>query len=224
MREIVIVGFPKCGTSALIRGFEKEDDVHVIRSPNGSVDACFPDRTNLPDDKLVVHKCPSYVLSRTDLEALRDQVGGADIVLCFRPLPRVLLSWHNMHRRIARNGTHPNHFVHREPEFWANCSVDDYYRKSVHRFRVDLFFDQLTRVFPAERITVVAQERMARSVGNVVKVLKGEEPAEPERRRTYVGYADRTEVEIDPEILAALDETYARFLDRVAQSGVRTLV
>ena len=226
MREITIVGFPKCGTSALIRRFEEEEDVHVIRSAGGSVDAKFPDRANLPLDKIIVHKCPSYVLKREDLEQLKGEIApDAQIVLCFRRLPRVLLSWHNMHRRIARTGAHlqPNHFVHRDPEFWAHCSVDDYYHRSVHRFRIDMFFDQMLRVFPAERVTVVAQERMARSVANVVKLLKGEAPVEDETEM-HRGYADKAQLPIEPAVLDALEENYQRFMALVAQSKVRTLV
>ncbi len=226
MREIVIVGFPKCGTSALVKAFEAEDDTHVMRSATGSVDAKFPDRSNLPHDKLIVHKFPSYILSRGVLERLRDEISPeAEIVVCFRRLPLVLLSWHNMHRRIARTGQErqPNHFVHRDPEFWANCGVDEYYHRSVHRFRIDTFFDQLLRVFPDERVTVVAQERMARSVTNIVKLLKHEAPVEAEDK-AHVGYADRTALDVDPEILETLEATYQRFLERVAQSKVRTLI
>ncbi|WP_075221027.1 hypothetical protein [Acuticoccus yangtzensis] len=222
MREIVIVGFPKCGTSALIRRFAEEEDVHVLYAANGHVDALFPDRSNLPADKVIVHKCPTYILKRDYLLRLREMVGPADIVVCYRRLPRVLLSWHNMHRRIARTGVQPNHFVHREPEFWANCSVDDYYHKSAHRFRMDMFFDQLLRLFPDEQVTVVAQEKMARSVTNVVKLLKGEPEVEDEAE-AHMGYADRADADIAPDVLEILEETYQRFLARVAASGVRSI-
>ena len=102
----------------------------------------------------------------------------------------------------------PNHFVHRDPEFWAHCSVDDYYHRSVHRFRIDMFFDQMLRVFPAERVTVVAQERMARSVANVVKLLKGEAPVEDETEM-HRGYADKAQLPIEPAVLDALEEKLA---------------
>lgn len=223
MREIVIVGFPKCGTSALVRAFEEEADCHVLRSPTGSVDVRLPDRTNVPADKIIVHKCPSYILQRVQLEKVRDTTPDGKIVLCYRALPRVLVSWHNMHQRIARKGTHPNHFVHKEPDFWANCTLDEYYQKSTHRFRYDYFFSQLTKVFPAERLTLVSQERMARSVRNVVKLLKDEEPVEEERDVAHKGFADKAEAEIDPEILAILDATYARFLEQAAASGARII-
>ena len=222
MREIVIVGFPKCGTSALLRRFAEEDDVQVLLSPTGSVDARFPDRSVIEPGKRVVHKYPSYILSREDLLRLRDEIDAPHLVLCYRPLPRVLLSWHNMHRRLARTGKHPNHFVQRDPEFWANCSVDDYYRRSVHRFRIDMFFERIVRMFPAEALTVVAQERMARSLANVVKELKGEAAVEAEEP-AHQGYADRADVAIDPQILGELDATFQRFLERVAQDGVRHL-
>ena len=40
--EIVCLGFPKCGTSALMRAFEADPDCTVLRSETGSLEMSWP--------------------------------------------------------------------------------------------------------------------------------------------------------------------------------------
>lgn len=224
MREIVIIGFPKCGTSALVRAMAKEPGMHHLTAPSGSVDALFPDRSGVPAGEVALHKYPSYIMSRGHLFRLRSINNKADLVVCVRHLPKVLLSWHNMHQGIARSGRLPNHFAYQERDFFAHCSLSEYYGRRGEQLEYDRMFDELLEIWPAERVTVVAQERMARSVKAIARHIASGAPLRDGGGEAHVGYADKAPADIDAPILAALEEKDARLRGIIRESGVRAIL
>jgi sulfotransferase family protein len=175
--EIIVVGFPKCGTTALMKALEADDRVTVLRAPGGSPEIAWPmirDIAPAPEPgKILAHKFTAYIYNREALFHLRDAHPGGHIVLCIRDPKRALVSWHNMHRRIATEGRDTNHFAWKERDFYAECSLADYYQTYARpRLCYDAYLLDLLAIFPAERLTVLSQDALARNMDNITATLK----------------------------------------------------
>ena len=175
-RDIIILGFPKCGTTALMRGFEADDDIETLRTPGGALEIGWPLIRELAPEtgkELLAHKFTAYVYNREALEYLAGANPDSILVLCIRDPEKVLISWRNMHRAIARSGKNPEHFAYKERDFYADCSIPDYYERFARRrLRYDMHFDNLRAIVPDSRIVVVSPERLAQDIESVVTYIK----------------------------------------------------
>lgn len=176
MNEIVIVGFPKCGTTALCSVFERDPECVVLRNANGGLEIPWPEIRTAGDfagAKLPVHKYTSYIHRQQAIEFLFERNPNATFVVCIRDAVKVLLSWHNMHRRIAREGAPVDHFAAIEKEFYSTCTVSEYYYKFARR-RLQ-FADHVSKLFeivPRTQICIVHQEEMAININDVATFIK----------------------------------------------------
>lgn len=202
--EITIIGFPKCGTSALIRCFLDDPEIRTLRTPEGAIEVAWPlirdIRPEPETDRILVHKYSSYAFSRNSLRYLVEVNSNNLLVLCVRDPARSLVSWHNMHRSIARSGKQPQHFAWKERDFYADCTLSDYYgRFASSKLQYDRHLASILKVVPKERLVVVSQERMAQDIHSVTAYLKalarGEKdttPPPPQAAQArHVGYADK---------------------------------
>lgn len=232
-KDIVIVGFPKCGTTALTARLKMFEDFDLLRTPDGSVEYRWPlikDHQRDPNPARVrVHKFTAYIYNPDALKFLIEDNPNALIVLCVRNPEKVLVSWHNMHRRIANGEGNKEHFAYINRDFYATCSLRDYYSTfAKRRLRYDRHFLTLSAIVPFQRIVVVAQERLARDLENVSEYLRdlarGDEPKEKAisgRETIHTGFADRSEKAVPPEIRGQLSDISERFRAAVDEMGVR---
>lgn len=230
--EIVVIGFPKCGTTALMNYFEKDIDTEVLRTPQGAMEMAWPaikDLTPAPHEGILVHKFTAYIYSREALEYLRSVNPDSIIVLCIRDPKRALISWRKMHQHIAQTGISPDHFAYKARDFYAECSIEEYYEKfAKQHLQYDRYFAQLLEIIPAERIVVVSQERMAKDLGLVAAYLKaiarGEraQPVKPaEAADAYKGYADRAKDPLPAAIQNELTEMQRNLRTALTNSRAR---
>ncbi len=231
-REIVVTGFPKCGTTALMARFEADPEVTVLRTPEGGIEVTWPRIRELAPQfsavPLGAHKFTAYAYIPDALEWLASSNPARLFVLCVRDPAKALVSWHNMHRAIARAGTQSGHFAVRERDFYSDCSIPDYYRHyAARRLRYQVHFDRLLRIVPVERVAVVSQERMARGIEGIadwIKAVACGQDAAPVPEGPAAGhrsYADRAGETVPEAILQELREVRAELMDAVAGSGVR---
>jgi hypothetical protein len=202
--EIVIVGFPKCGTTALYERLAKDHDVQALTKPGESKELAWPRirdmKVVVAPEKLLVHKFTAYIFNPEALHFLARRNPQALFVLCIRNPARSLVSWHNMHAQIARGELRSeNHFAWNEREFYASCSLGAYYEHfAKKRLQYDAWLNTALELLPAGRLAVVSQERMAQDIASVTGYLKalarGEAIAAPAASSAvspHEGYADR---------------------------------
>lgn len=70
--EIVVIGFPKCGTTALMKRFDNDQQVDVLRSKTGGYEIGWPmiretERAPAPN-KIAAHKFTAYIYKPKTLE------------------------------------------------------------------------------------------------------------------------------------------------------------
>ncbi len=229
---ITVVGFPKCGTTALMKALEADDRVTVLRAPGGSPEIAWPMIRDLAGTaapgRILAHKFTAYVYNREALFHLRDATPDARIVLCIRDPRRVLVSWHNMHRRIATEGHNTDHFAWKERDFYATCTLAAYYETYARtRLRHDSCLLDLLAIFPAGRLTVLSQDALARNMDNItaslVDAATGDlhpipEAATPED--SHQGYADTADIDLPDQIDSALYRVRLRLHRIIAQHNL----
>jgi len=234
--EAVVLGFPKCGTSALMRALEADSDFAVLRTEKGALEMFWPmildQRPRAPKNQIVAHKFTAYIYNRGALGYLYGVNPVSAFVLCIRHPARVLVSWHRMHQNIATTGKQPNHFAYKNRDFYASCSIEDYYQAYARSMlEYDRYFRRLISIVPEDRIIVASQERMAQGIGDVAAFIKawtqGERPEPPIAgvgTDGHKGYADKAKVEVDPAIIAELDDVQSSLLDAISKSKVTALL
>ncbi len=240
--HFAIVGFPKCGTSALLSMLAQNTDVHVIAGPRAIESGysrdiempLFVDRTELSEGLgraglVNGHKYSAYAFSKKALRNLFNHNNKMLIIVCVRHPRKSLISWHQMHRSFAINGS-INHFTGRTPEdreFYMNCNLQEYYdRYAGSRLRYDFFVGNVFDVFPAEQVVVVAQERLALDpfapTARISELLGcRNEQASKSEVAPHIGHADRVAgmSGLNPDVVANLDATHAATMHTIQARG-----
>jgi len=232
MSEIVVTGFPKCGTTALMKSFEQDPDVNLIKNSVGKFEINWPMikslRPELPKGRILAHKFTAYAYNQEALEYLTELNPKSILVLCVRDPAKSLISWHKMHRTIARSGRNPAHFAYKERDFYADCSILDYYdRFAKRRLRYDLHFEQMLLIVPKDRLFVVSQERMAKGIDQVADHIKAlaRGTSQPmadvvETETVHKGYADLAKNIMPIAIQNHLGRVRDQLAAAIAKSGV----
>lgn len=230
--EIVIAGFPKCGTTALMQHLAEDEDIDVISPPKGNgFELPWPTIKELkpePKGKIIVHKFTAYVYNTEALDYLSKDNPDSVVVLCIRDPQKVIVSWRKMHSRIAQADKKRDHFAYRERDFYASCTFQEYYDKFAgRRLQYDRYFEQLASIVPRDRLVVVSQECLAKGMASVIEYLKARArrevlaPVEIDfSTEGYQGYADRAKSVLPDKIVAELEQVNIRLKDAVMHSGV----
>ncbi|MDO6746293.1 sulfotransferase domain-containing protein [Gilvimarinus sp. 1_MG-2023] len=233
--EIIIIGFPKCGTSALIRSLMEDPQIRVLRTPEGAIEVPWPlicdIRPEVERGTILAHKYTSYVYNRNSLEYLVKLNPNSFIVLCVRDPVKSLVSWHNMHRTIARTGRQKQHFAWKERDFYSECELTEYYEHFASRkLQYDQHLKATLKVVPKERLVVVSQERMAQDIHSVRLYLKAlalgkvgsaSTASAPDGDRSkHTGYADSIGIELDVTILNELHGVQKRLCEIISNDVV----
>jgi hypothetical protein len=200
-----------------------------LRTPEGKIELRWPLIKELRPEPvpggLLVHKFTAYAYNRDALEYLTGVNPHNLLVLCVRDPARALVSWHRMHRTIAQSERNPSHFAWKERDFYAQCTLSEYYRHyAQRRLRYDRHLSAILNVVPKARLAVVSQERMAEGIariGEYLVALARGMPAEPPAPVSgdgdkHEGYADKAQVELDEVTAKELHGVRRRLLELVA--------
>lgn len=231
--EIVVMGFPKCGTSALMRALRTDPTVDVLYSPTTGLEIPWPDIKELAyrpgAGRILGHKFTGYIFTPSAWLYLRDTNPDSRIVLCVRHPRKSLISWHNMHRRIATSGENKKHFAWQERAFYATCGIGEYYTHFAQsKLRYDAMLQELLDVIPADRICLLSQESMAHNMDNITTTLKDAArgnvypiPTASGNGTPHEAYADQAQVEVPEHIETVLAQTWQNLHDAVARYGLQ---
>lgn len=234
--EIVIAGFPKCGTTALIGAFGDDPEIQLLKRPDGELELTWPliKTIDVPphDGKILAHKFTVYIYNQEALKYLTKSNPESVVAVCIRDPKKSLVSWHRMHQSIAKSGRNKQHFAFRERDFYASCTVSEYYEHFARRrLKYQTHLENLLAIVPKERVVVVSQERMAQDMGAVSGLIKsmakGEaitDTASIDNKDSYKGYADKAGTVLDNKIQRKLDEVQSQLLGLIDKSGVRSCI
>ena len=174
--DYCIVGFPKCGTTAVARLMDDSPACHLARM-NGRFESPYFTSNVAPSPDYVPgkvngHKHSAYAFSIDTLVRIDERNPDTLMIFCIRDLAEVLLSWHAMHRRIAESGRRKDHFAV-QPEvrdFYMTCDVNAYFEhyarhRLAHGKKIETFLNRC----PGTRSVFVSQARLAMDAGEVMR-------------------------------------------------------
>ena len=227
--DFAVIGFPKCGTTALIRSLMQSGDIHIgmlnnsIESDITALKGVKPPDGFFAEDKINGHNFSAYVFSTHKIRMLTEMNDNCRLILCVRNPLLSLLSWHRMHVKIA-NGPLSYHFASVERDFFADCTIESYYSKFAQsRLQYHMYFHRLLGIVPADRILIVWQSRMAeemQAVMNACASFLGFEAPVLAYQSPHVGFADRCEVHVAGIISAELSLVHEKLRSLIFDSGV----
>lgn len=236
--SLVVLGFPKCGTSALMRELGGRKGVKTIYAADGTLELVWPAIKGIETElffgeatvegaRLILHKYTAYIYSPTAIRYLAENP-DRKFVVCIRDPAKSLVSWWNMHKKIAETGRVKDHFAFEESEFYKNCTVEEYYEKTAKRM-LDYgeLIQRTIRLVGPDRITFVSQERMSRDIRAVADELIMFATGLGESVNAAVGhvsYAERSKVSVDQAILDELRAVYGEALVAASSSGAKTII
>jgi len=226
--DFIVTGFPKCGTSALIRLLQRLDDTSITQLGSG-LEAPFlttdegvhrlREQVAASNSKFNGHKYASYIFSTASLRRIAQEFPDALIVVCVRDVTRALVSWHNMHRKIASTGQPSSHFVNASNEarnFYSTCSLSEYYRAYAHnKLCYAKHLRRLIQVMDNPKLMVISQRMLAEDGDKVAREIADRigtkyRPTSAGSEKPHVAFADKvTTVELDDDINAELQRYQA---------------
>lgn len=183
-------------------------------------------------ENLVVHKFAAYVYNKDALEYLATEYAHATFVLLVRDPKRSLISWYKMHRQIALSGSIKSHFAYIERDFYANCSIDEYYKKFAKtRLEYDKWFKKLISILPNKNLIVVSQSALSKSlegIGRHITALaldkKDREIEIPTTITQHIAVSDIAPLDISKETIDHLDSVYEELQHEIKRSNTASFL
>lgn len=171
--DFTVIGFPKCGTSALIQmlaaspalfvSTQKSREARALEKAGGPV---APDPPRPHGNKLL-----PYIYVPAMLKRVMADNAHTLFIVGVRPCGEALLSWYDMHRGIALEGR-PRHFAGATLEaraFYGKCTVAEYfevYAQERLRYADNL---RVALALPGINYVIVTQARLARDARGVMR-------------------------------------------------------
>lgn len=230
--DFCIVGFPKCGTTALVRLLATSPALNLAKTETSYETPIFFPKLEAKGVKYVRgkpngHKFSAYIYSPQAMEDLIGDSPKALIILTVRDAASALMSWRDMHRKIATDNRQ-GHFTTASDEarsYYMNCSLEEYFHSYADsRLNYAAYIRELLAVHPGLNYLIVGQRRLSEDARGVMtdihRRLGVEAPADfleglPTGHRPR-GNRDITQTEISPEVTAALSGKDQALLDLLA--------
>jgi Sulfotransferase domain len=175
----VVAGFAKCGTSALVRYLSAMPMINVATSNEDGTGLeinYFLDKSKLDSNYLQAryktgflngHKYAAYLqLPKTEyaLERMIAENPRIKIIVCIRPIKSVLVSWYNMHKKIAKTGELGSHNMCKDSQtrlYYLTITLDDYFEKFYQRLEYCRLLEQLFNIFPSSQVHIMSMNSLA---------------------------------------------------------------
>jgi hypothetical protein len=230
--DFVITGFPKCGTSALARGLERLEGVRLDRDGGQLESPFFADDAGVArlralapgepgDGRIRGHKFTAYVYNPAALRRAAALCPQAVFIACIRDPLRALLSWREMHRRIAAENRLPRHPVNASEEsraFYQGASIEDYYHRFARpRLAYTRHLQRLVSLVGPAPLVVVSQEYLAAREGWALAAVGGvlgtRLPADHPQSPPHRSLAERADaLAVPADLRRELDDEHRRLL------------
>ncbi|MCC5996961.1 MAG: hypothetical protein JJU18_11410 [Oceanicaulis sp.] len=210
--SLVVLGFPKCGTSALMLELGARRGVEVLRSRTNKLEIQWPEIRSIEesvfepgalDHKTVVvaHKCTAYIYDKAALAYLAES-GNRQFVICLRDPVKSLRSWWKMHKDIATSGRNKAHFAWQDRDFFANCDIEQYYLKfGQSKLNYAFHIKEALSIIGAANIYFMPQEHMAKDISAAAdqmlkSIFKPEVYSQILRKKNHVGFGESAEIKV----------------------------
>lgn len=170
-----VVGFPKCGTSALTRYLADLPKIHAASHLENlrGLELHYYDDDSKSVDYLAEryqegcyngHKTANYIYSKKVLSKIYQDNPDVKIIIAIRELNQVLVSWWKMHKNIAKSAKIGSHFTCRD-EITRNqflvMSLDEYFERMKNQLDHDRYLKEIMKIFPHQQIFIVRMESLA---------------------------------------------------------------
>lgn len=171
--DFTVIGFPKCGTSALIQmlaaspalfvSTQKTREAKALATAGGPA---APDQPRPHGNKLL-----PYVYNPPLLKRVMAANPHTLFIIGVRPCGEALLSWYDMHRAIALEGR-SHHFAGATPEaraFYGACTVAEYFEGYARERMCYAQHLRLALGMTGFNCVIVTQARLARDARGVMQ-------------------------------------------------------
>ena len=221
--DVILIGFPKCGTTAMHGYFASHPDFNAlliggfnceIDTVEGKVGGDLYRQALLSSQQCLFHKFSSYIYSVSKLKRLAslesDRV-KLFIAIYGDPVSR-LESWYKFHRHIAVTGRNKKHFAYVQRDFYGSCSVDEYYNKFASSLlKYDEYLRRASSALGENKLFVCSQDDLRSSSPVVlarISALLGIPCLEPQKLIEANVNRISTKVEIPDHIKKELQKIY----------------
>lgn len=179
--DFIVVGFPRCGTSATLKNLSKHPDVQVASKsewPYGEIYFFNEDKywergsdwyKNLFSGKCSGENTPSYTYNNRAINRMHEVCPQVKIIICLRN-PRDRAHSHYYHRIRLFEENLPGGLNPRK------CSFQDAVKNDVYKIVTQGFYQQhiagnLMKHYPRQQQYIVIQERMMRNSDKEINKL-----------------------------------------------------
>ncbi|MCH8488809.1 MAG: sulfotransferase domain-containing protein [Oceanicaulis sp.] len=233
--NLVVLGFPKCGTTALMLELGARRGVEVLRSRTRKLEIQWPEIQSIEDTLfepgvldhktvLVAHKCTSYIYDQAALTYLA-QDENRKYLICLRDPVKSLRSWWKMHKDIATSGRNKAHFAWQDREFFAHCDIGQYYLKYAQsRLNYGFHISAALKIIPSENLYFMSQTHMAKdisaAVDGMLTTMFEPDVYRPILRQTdHVGFGDNTDLTVPGWIEAEIRANHDPLISELGRLG-----
>jgi hypothetical protein len=230
--DFCVIGFPKCGTTATIRMLRESPPLKVHFNNNKPEAPFYVPAKQLakpaPEPgKVNGHKFSAYIYANNVTKLILDEKPDALMVINVRPAGEALLSWRDMHRKIAYR-EESVHFAAAadQRDFFRTCSEAEYFEAyAKQRLNYAQKIRKFLEMAPDANILLITQPRLSRDARGVMKEIhdrlgvdapdafyealpSGHKPKGPR------DFAERID---DPDVVAHLKALDAELLELMAE-------
>ncbi len=170
-----IVGFPKCGTSALTRYLADLPRINAASHLENlrGLELHYYDDDSKPVDYLAEryqegcyngHKTVNYIYSKKALSKIYQDNPDVKIIIAIRELNQVLVSWWTMHKNIAKSAKIGSHFACQDEvtrDKFLHMSLDEYFERMKDKLDHDRYLKEILGIFGHQQIFIIRMESLA---------------------------------------------------------------
>lgn len=173
--DFCVIGFPKCGTTAVVNLLQDSPDIHISSGRTKEfpfyIAGMDPGPLNYDETKRNGHKFSAYIYNHEAMTALLADSPDALLLITIRSAESALMSWKQMHRSIAK-ANKVDHLTTKDRatrKFFMNCSIDEYYESFARgRLKYAQHIENLLTAFPQANYLVLAQRRLSEDARTVM--------------------------------------------------------
>ncbi len=178
--DFIVIGFPKCGTTQLVKQLDRHDNIHILRRDkkqhNNEFEIHFFDdpqksinwlHSLASREKFVLngYKTSNYIFNKNILKQIRGYNETIKPIVCIRLIKHSAYSWFKMHRNIASSPKrHLRHPINRDESTrkeLLNMDLNSYIEKYRHFLDYSNYLESAIDVFGAENIFIIYQDELA---------------------------------------------------------------
>lgn len=177
-KNIYHLGFSKCGTSSIWEFWNSfpETKSRCLRTEVGAIEFDLRSHLTQKSEKLLTDggcylKFSGAAFSAKAIEnthKLACRYGEPVYLLSVRSPKKALLSWYNMHKKIAREGVNRDHFAVKEMDKYLSITIEDYAKEFIDRVDYSSLIKRFADLVPASSLWILDFRNVSYGVSGVM--------------------------------------------------------